>query len=84
MSPVAETIFQTAAALPEPERVLLVERLMETLPKGADHVSERTDEWMNEVEAAAAESDAEDDERLTQAIAAVRQQAKELARQGKR
>ena len=33
---------------------------------------------MSEVEAAAAESDEADDERLTQALAAIRQQAKEL------
>lgn len=84
MSPVAETIFQTAAALPAQERAALVGRLLETLPNGADGVGVHTDEWMNEVEAAAAQSDEEDDARLTQALAAIRQQGKELARQGKR
>jgi hypothetical protein len=42
-----------------------------------------TDRWMDEVEALAAQVSAESDEELDQAIAQIRRQAKDLARQGK-
>ena len=43
-----------------------------------------TDEWMDEVEAAAAEIDPDDARLLREAIAEIRREAKELARQGRR
>jgi hypothetical protein len=43
-----------------------------------------TDQWMDEVEALAAKIPAGQDDKLVSAIAQLRQQAKDLARQGKR
>jgi hypothetical protein len=43
-----------------------------------------TDRWMDEVEALAAQQDPRDDAIIDEAIAAIRQEAKELARKGKR
>lgn len=42
-----------------------------------------TDEWMNDVERSAQESDPDDADLLREAIAEIRSQAKELARQGR-
>jgi hypothetical protein len=42
-----------------------------------------TDRWMDEVEALAAQVSPESDAELDQAIAQIRQQAKDLARQGR-
>lgn len=42
-----------------------------------------TEQWMDEVEACAAHIPEEEDERLGASLAQIRQQAKELARQGK-
>lgn len=42
-----------------------------------------TDRWMDEVEALAAQVSPDSDKELDQAIAQIRQQAKDLARQGK-
>lgn len=44
----------------------------------------RTDHWMDAVEALAAQGEDDDDRLFQDAITAIRQQAKELARQGKR
>ena len=43
MTSQTQTVFDAAMALPEAERLLLVERLMETLPPDQD---DRTDEEM--------------------------------------
>jgi putative addiction module component (TIGR02574 family) len=40
MTPQTEAVLQAALALPETERLLLVERLMETLPPECDEVTE--------------------------------------------
>ena len=49
----------------------------------ADNAASTTDEWMDEVDALAAQLPPDADEQFAIAIAQLRQDAKELARQGK-
>jgi hypothetical protein len=51
---------------------------------GTHAASESTDQWMDAVEALAARTDADSDAEFAEAIAAIRKEAKDLARQGKR
>ncbi len=62
------------------------ELILEKLPVESDKGStaQSVDEWMNDVDALAAQGIPEDDKKLAEAIALIRQQAKDLARQGKR
>ena len=48
MSSHTESIYQAALALPDAERLMLVERLMETLPPSEDDLSE--DEFIAELD----------------------------------
>jgi hypothetical protein len=43
-----------------------------------------TDQWMDEVEALAAKGSLAEDKKLTEAVAPIRHEARELARKGKR
>ncbi len=60
MSPTGKALFQQAAALPENERLALVERIMETLPPAADDLTD--EEWEAELERRRAEFDRGDAE----------------------
>jgi putative addiction module component (TIGR02574 family) len=48
MSSQTESVYQAAMALPDAERLMLVERLMETLPSSEDELSE--DEFIAELD----------------------------------
>ena len=48
MTPQTRALFESALALPEAERALLVERLLETLSEKADELND--DEWEKELD----------------------------------
>jgi hypothetical protein len=59
-------------------------RVEKSSDNGNGATAPSTDQWMDEVEAQAARIPAGEDDKLADAIAEIRQQAKDLARKGKR